>query len=382
MSRTVGEQVRAWSVVVGLAATSCHALPSGPVAWRSTAPAPTEATFVLPSDPRVAVMGRADRPDPGRLRIGYPGVTLRLRFEGTGLALRVTCDTPDARVAVLVDGGEPRTVRLPRGTGDVVLARGVSPGPHAIDVVHSTETWQGIVTVRGFLLDPGARLLTPDPWAPRRMLFIGDSVTCGEAIDRAADCKKNPDWWDAYASYGMLVARALHAQSHLVCYGGRGLIRDWRGRKDVLNAPGFLDLAIADEAAPSRWDHAAYVPEAIVVSLGTNDFSLSIGDLPPRADFVSAYVAFARILRARYPGAHVFLTEGAIVNDEVDPGRPQKRVLREYIAETARLLDDAHVHVVEARHYAGDACDAHPTREQHAAMARDLEPVVREILGW
>jgi hypothetical protein len=40
------------------------------------------------------------------------------------------------------------------------------------------------------------------------------------------------------------------------------------------------------------------------------------------------------------------------------------------------------VHVVPSNHYPGDAANAHPTGEQHAAMARDFEPVVRRVTGW
>jgi hypothetical protein len=45
-------------------------------------------------------------------------------------------------------------------------------------------------------------------------------------------------------------------------------------------------------------------------------------------------------------------------------------------------LADPKVHDVESVHYPGDACDPHPTGEQHRLMARDLEPILRRTLGW
>ena len=239
-----------------------------------------------------------------------------------------------------------------------------------------------VVNVRGFLLAPGGRLLDPAPWPKRRMLFVGDSVTCGERIDRQPGETEPFASSNGTLSYGMRLARALDAQCHLVCYGGRGLVRDWRGRTDVLTGPQLFDLAVADEVGGPPWDHASYIPDVVFVSLGTNDFNLAIGPLPEREPWVSAYVTFVRTIRSRYPDAHVFLTEGAIVSDADDPKRPRKTVLREYLAETARRLGDPRVHVVPSQHYPGDPSNAHPTGEQHAAMARDLEPVIREVMGW
>ena len=205
-------------------------------------------------------------------------------------------------------------------------------------------------------------------------------MTCGENVDRAAGaCRKDASHWNAAESYGMRLARALGAEAHLVCYGGRGLTRDWQGRTDVPNAPRFFDLALPEDGGPA-WDHAAWAPDVIVVSLGTNDFSAAAGALPEREEWVSAYVAFVRQIRARHPSAGIVLTEGAIVND--DPARAARTVLRACLDDAVRRLGDPRVvHAPSARH-PGDACDAHPTAEEHAAMARELEPAVRALASW
>jgi Carbohydrate esterase 2 N-terminal/GDSL-like Lipase/Acylhydrolase family len=344
--------------------------------------APAEARLVAASDPSVVIVGRFARADAGAVRLGYPGVTLRVDFEGTWLSMRAISSTPDNRVAVLVDGGEPRVVRLPQGESTTLLAEGLTPGTHSVDVVRRTETWQGLLTVRGFVLASDGRLLPPSPLPRRRMLFIGDSVTCGEGVDRPPTCIKDAAAFsNAYLSYGMLLARRFDAQCHLVCYGGRGVLRDWQGKRDVLHAPQFFDLALPEETAAATWDHAAYTPDVVFVSLGTNDFNIALGPPPEREEFVATYVRFVRAIRARYPEAQVLLTEGAIINDG-DPQHPQKTVLREYLNETARRVGDARVHVIPSTHYPGDACDGHPTGAQHAAMARDLEAPIRELLGW
>ena len=343
--------------------------------------ATTTDDLIPPSDARIAVMGRVDRSDPARMRIGYPGVTVRVRFEGGSLSMRVAATTADCHIAVILDGGEPRVVRLAKGASEVSLAEGLASGEHTVDVVHRTETWVGVVTLLGLRLGPGARLLDAPAWPRRRMLFIGDSVTCGEGVDRAPEHRQGrPAGWNPYLSYGMLLARRFDAQCQLVCFGGRGLLRDWQGRRDVLNAPQFFDLAVPDELAPPAWDHAAYPPDVVIVSLGTNDFNLGIGELPDREEWVETYVRFVRTIRSHYPDAHILLTEGAIVDDT--PERGQRSTLRAYIAQTVARLADPKVRAIESRHYSGDAADAHPPGAAHAAMARDLEPFIRAAVGW
>jgi lysophospholipase L1-like esterase len=343
-------------------------------------PRAKEPVRISPSDARVTLVGRAARLEPGKLRIGYPGVTLRVAFDAPELALEVEASSDSSRLGVVLDGGDERMVRLKRGTQRLLLAEGLAPGVHSVALVHRTETWQGVITIQGLVVERGQFL--PAPAArPRRLLVIGDSVTCGEAIDRKPDCNKNPDWWDPSASYGMLLGRALDAEVHLVCYGGRGLIRDWQGHRDVLNAPQFFELSVPDAAEPLAWNHADYTPDLIVVSLGTNDFNLALGALPSAAEYVPAYVSFVRTLRARHPMAKIVLTEGAMVSDDADPTRPQRSVLRSYLRETVERVHDGAVSHFEASHQPGDACDPHPTREQHQRMAAELGIEARRLLG-
>jgi lysophospholipase L1-like esterase len=356
------------------------------IAGPTLAVAADGAAWLPPDGPQVAIMGRVDRTSPGRVRIGYPGVTIRLRFTGTQVLARLASNSGNTYVAVIVDGAPPAVVHVAQGMNAYPLAKGLGAGEHVLDLVHRTETWEGILTVAGFRLDSGAKLLDATPWPSRKLLVIGDSMTCGEGVDRGSDCTKTTfAMSNGYDSYGMLLARRLDAQCQLVCFGGRGLIRDWRGRTDVLTAPQFFDLALPEEDGPPppAWSPEAFVPGVVIVSLGTNDFNLSIGPLPAREQFVPAYVAFVRRLRGLYPEAHVFLTEGAIVNDGDDPAGPHPRtVLNDYIDATIKELADPFVHHPKASHFPGDECNPHPTGEQHRLMAQELEPQIRAVLGW
>ncbi len=331
--------------------------------------------------PAIAITGRVQRLNQGAIRFGYPGVELRTKFAGRRLALRAHSTSDISYLDVQIDGQPLQILQLGAEPQTFELVDAQNIVSHQVSIMHRSETWHGLVTVEGFETDAKAQLKAPRQ-PERKMLIIGDSVTCGEAIDRTSNCQKSTRWWNPRQSYGLLTAEALEAQVHLVCYGGRGLIRSWNGRTDEGNAPEFFEQTLPGAQPKIAWDHDQYHPDLILVALGTNDFSLGIGPLPLREFYVSAYRKFIQHLRVLYPDATIALTEGAIVNDYADPERPQKTVLRRYIAETVQGLEDSKIHFVPASHFPGDECDAHPTKEQHHSMADELAPVLGELMDW
>lgn len=348
------------------------------------------AERVEATDPRVAVMGRVVVAD-GALAFGYPGVTLRLCFEGTRLWVTGSSNQGRSHLGVVYRGVMSNDVVLPQQESNVLLwqaPEGAAAREHCVDVVHLTETWIGVATLRSFVVE--GEVKAAEPFPRRKLLFIGDSVTCGEAVRRRPECSKDESWWDAYHSYGAVAARALDAQVQLVCFGGRGVVRDWQGKRDVLNAPEFFGLVIPEEGAPA-YPMGDYVPDAMVVSLGTNDFNPTLGAFPPRTEFVSKYAAFLKELIATYPAARVWISEGAIVSDanlELNEGATrgepakQKSTLRAYLQEIVALLANPRVRYLPAKHYPADTCDAHPTRAEHESMAKDVVDGIRRQLDW
>ena len=388
---------RAWRSAVALSLLATFAVacrtqsaadnPASPPPLNDQSPASIstfEGPTISASDERVATMGRTLTDDSGALRFGYPGVTLRFCFHGNHLSVIGSSSSGRSRVRLRVDGEPVKDVVLPQGETEIHGWSSPEPSAdgsskHCAELVHQTETWLGMVSVKGFRVDGD---LTPAPALPeRKLLFVGDSVTCGEALLRQPGCQKNESWWDADGSYGALTARALQAQFQLVCFGGKGVVRDWQGKTDVLNAPQFFPLTIPDESVDAPWDMQRYVPDAVVISLGTNDFNLALGEFPRREHFVSTYVRFIKEVLSNFPAAVVFVTEGAIVNDD-EPGAPQKTTLQQYLKRVVQELGSPQVVYVPATHYAGDTCDPHPTTEQHAAMAADLTPVIAKHLDW
>jgi lysophospholipase L1-like esterase len=351
-----------------------------PVVVCSNAWAQAAAQVVPINDPHLRLMGRTDDRDPAHPRLAYPATGLEFRFKGTSAQLQLTADTPNSALTIVIDHKAPRLQILKRGANTLMLGENLDEFAHTVEIYKRTETWQGSLTLDGLTLPAGATLLDLPPVPQRKLMFVGDSVTCGVGIDNNAQCTHDPQLPDinAYESYGMLLGRRLDADTQLVCYGGRGLVRDYRGltiTDNVVNIPDFLSLSIASDKPEGRvpWDASRFQPDAIFMCIGTNDMNLEKTKPLDETAWVAAYVAFLHKVRGLYPGSLIFITEGSIVTDPL-----LARMVQRAAAESL----DSRVIYVPSQHYPGNGCNGHPTGIQHRHMADDFEPVLRRALEW
>ncbi|RZT09475.1 GDSL-like Lipase/Acylhydrolase family protein [Duganella sp. CF402] len=328
------------------------------------------AASITAADPYVARMGRTEVAADGGVRFSYPGVSFFLNFEGTRLGAVAQASGDQSYLDVIVDGAE-RRIRLSAGRQTLSLADGLPAGQHSVEIVNRSETWQGSAALLGFDTDGTWRAAPALP--SRKLLLLGDSVTCGASLDRVAGEKAGAAWANPRASYGMLMAQRLNAQVQLVCYGGRGLIRTWEGKTDDMNLADYYGMALPTQPVAVPWNQRDYRPDAILVAIGTNDMTTGI---PEREQYVQAYVKLVRTLLQDHPQAQIMLTEGGILRDE------KQAALRGYIADTVRRVGDLRVHAIASTGYPGDDIDGHPTKEQNLSIVNDLLPQVRAIMHW
>ena len=224
----------------------CQFQPSTAAQAQSAQTAPAQ---ILANDDRIQLIGRIDDRNPLRPRLAFPGTEIRLRLHGASMQIVVSSNSDKSALTIVVDHGTPRLQLLHAGSNDLPISVVPAEGDHTFEIIKRTETWQGILTFVSISLPEGATLLPPPMHPVRKLMFVGDSVTCGAGVNNNATCKPDPEnpANDAYNSYGLLLGRRLDAEIQLVCYGGRGLVRDYRGlgiADTVLNAPQFLTLLI------------------------------------------------------------------------------------------------------------------------------------------
>jgi len=321
--------------------------------------------------------GRTAPQADGSVAMGFPGITTHLAFDGARLLVRTDASSANVYLDVSVDGGAFKRVRLPQGEGEALLFEGAA-GPHTVELVKRTEAWEGFLRVREFEAPQGV-FLAPPSLPERRLLFIGDSITAGYAADIGPEEAASGDKIRGSSgrnTYGYVIARELDAQVHLVAYGGRGILRDWQGiPTPYQRMPELYERTLPDDAA-SRWDHSAYVPGAVVVCLGQNDFNTGI---PDQVEWVQGYVEFVRKIARDFPDAKIFLVNSPMHGND---GVPRRDALIGYLEEVVKQAKLPQVSTITIPQRPGVPGDGHPTAEEHRLMAAQIAPLLKQALGW
>lgn len=316
----------------------------------------------------VHYLGRFDWREPAGPRCEWSGCTLRARFRGTGIGLRLR-GAPN-HLAVTLDARPATRLRFDGAQEHHLLASDLPHGEHEIEVIRLTEASFGSLQFLGFDIHDGELVESPVPYT-RTLELVGDSITCGYG-NQAADglCGFEAETENESLAYGALAARALDAAHEVVAWSGRGL-RENYAKEPGPHMPELYERVLASDAT-TRWDFAGRPVDLVVIHLGTNDGWN--GD--PGEPFTEAHARFLEQLRALRPETPLL----AVMAPEPDgvAARVEEAVRR-------RQQADPHVHFLRFAAYDpahGYGADFHPSVAAHRAMASELETAVRSILGW
>jgi lysophospholipase L1-like esterase len=352
-------------------------------------PAADGMVDVPPNDPNIFYLGRVDC-NPAGPSFAFPAVSVRLRFTGSALDLRLRdSGTGTAQSTnyydVSIDGAAPTRLEMTAGDQVYPLARDLSDGEHSAEIVKRVESNgnSGKGQVLGFRVREGAALL-PVAQKPLRVEFIGDSITCGYGDELSTTM---PDMFhyttlnsNANAAYGALVARELDAEYVAVAISGRGVYRNYSDGAGEL-APVFYNDTLPDDSAAPAWDFTRYVPDVVVVNLGTNDFS------PPGPDhdaYRTAYTAFLKQIRGHYPDALLLAVVGTMLSDGFPAGVMAWTTNQSDVSGVVNDLTaqgDTNVHYLALTPQSAPfGEDYHPTLATHQQMAQAVATELERLL--
>ncbi len=326
----------------------------------------TDTTDVGPTE-AVHFFGRFDRRDPQSPACAWSNCGFGVRFEGDTLDVKLS-GAGAITFQVVLDGevyGEITTDGWEWSSDPSVntyrVAEGLTAGEHDVELYRNPEAMFGAVAFHGFEAVNGSLIESPPPF-DRKIEIIGDSISAGYGND---GCPFSAATEIGASAYGPLAARQLGAVANVEAWSGKGMVMDYNGGTDE-QMPYLYGYALPDDPQ-TGWDYADYIPDVVVVNLGTNDFNGGVN----RNTYMATYEEFVIRLRGYYPDAYILCavnSSGDAFSDEVD----------EIIAD----LGDPNVEKIELGVPNWSGCDGHPDLAAHRMMADTLAARLRAELGW
>jgi hypothetical protein len=386
-------------IVLGIILLNCTKKKTDPEPGNNTTETDTTTYIYHADNNKIQYSGRISFADPKKPKFSAPGVYIKAKFKGTSCTVFFNDQFlwgGKNYYDVIIDNITYKVTPV-AGVSMYKIASNLSNGTHTVTFVKRTESSIGNCEFLGFRFGEIQSL----PAKPtRKMQFIGNSISCGsgnEAANNSAQCSE--DGWgqpyhNNYLAFGPVMARTLNAEYHVTAVSGIGAYRNYSGQYDARTMPQVYDLLYLESNAPSiTWNVNQFVPDAIVIELGTNDFSPGDPSFEPgrvpyidSATYVDTYKAFVTTLRGYYPNAHIFCLSSPMLGDGW-PNASDKSAtnLKNDLTGVVNYFNnngDSKVHKFFVTHINGTGCGTHPSAAQHADIAFEVGNYVKSVMGW
>lgn len=327
--------------------------------------------------PEVEYIGRFDFEDDSGPRFGWSASTISANFWGTSVSVRLKSFGRNYFVVLVDDEIITPSLKLKEDTEETYsLIAGLEEEKHKITLFKRTEFNIGSVQFKGFDFKDG-RLLPKDPNKKLRLEIIGDSISCGFGIEGDnPDIEYDPKYDNSYYSYGSVAARELDAEHRIIACSGFGLVRNYGGEM-VNTMPKMYSHVIPN--GTKEWDYSKWQPDAVVINLGTNDFSE--GYLPTKELFVGTYIKFVSRMHKNYLKAKIICSIGPVIEGrELEITR---RYVKEEVVDALRKENNDWIYFLEFNHQLdenGRGISNHPSLKTHFIDGKFLAKKIKEIL--
>lgn len=344
------------------------------------------SAFIFCDEIEVGSATRADIPEVsyvGRTSVSPEGF-VRYDWTGTYFSTTLHGDRLDAEIEVkgeswfnvFVDDSLAGNFSVKDADTLVTLAEGLGAGSHEVKVQKRTEGEYGMVTVKGFVLPAGCGLSPVRARNCRHIEFIGNSLTCGfgtEGKDRNEPFKVSTE--NCNLSYAAIISRYFDADYTMIAHSGQGAVRNYGDSLTVSSLCMQGRMLRTFDTDTLLWRGNSYVPDLVVINLGTNDFSLP--PYPCEKEFVDGYCNLISQIFSLY-GKIPVLCVCPPTTGEPLPG---------YLEKVHDRMQDAPVYLmVLTRGLYNDNSDLgsawHPNYSGQLKMAMGIIPYISTITGW
>ena len=363
----------------------------------ATTAAPTVPTeeSVFPDSTHVKLIGRT-LAENGTLWLAQSASGIEFTFNGTHASVDLAGDSSAfgqtdsmARYAVYVNGKKTVDEMMDNYEKSIEIFTSDETENVTVKILKLSESANSTFGIKSLNVTSLGGI-SPTPEKDLKIEFIGDSITCAYGVD---DEDRNHHFStkteDATKSYAFKTAEKLDADYSMVCYSGHGIISGYTDKAGKINSSSLVPPVYEQFAKTygssgsffdedTAWDFSAFVPDYIVVNLGTNDDSYTKGKQERIDEYISAYVDFLKMLRKDNPDSHIIGALG-IMGDSLYSA--VEKAYDQYTSETGDTNVSTFRLSVQDVNTNGVAADWHPTEKTHEIAAEELSGYISSLIS-
>lgn len=367
--------------------------PNSPSIAEDTPPFRLVGRFEISQDPN----------HPGYV-FGWSASTMIASISGTGVKVNLTdinniftVTDPNTQILetinnvfdVYVDGTFNNTFTITSDQNSYTAVENLSDGNHTIAVVKRTSGDVGETIFGGFESLNGSTFSIPSIDTNRRIEFIGDQILVGyQENPNGSTPTCSPDLENIDVTFASLTAKSLDAEFTAIAYPGKGLYQNADCPSDSKTMPDIYPRILPNQDA-NTWDFSSWIPQVVVVNLGTNDYATNEDPnclTPSNANMTTTWVTFLNTIRTDYPSALIFAMIGPSVHDYTSTSTTNNRInAQQALQDAITQLGDVHLFYFDCPEDDGSngyACDIEPSAETHQTIATQLVDAIKTEMGW
>ncbi|MGN1062043.1 MAG: GDSL-type esterase/lipase family protein [Candidatus Scatosoma sp.] len=254
---------------------------------------------------------------------------------------------------------------------DVPLASGLDEGWHTVKVEKCTQDFRNRIYLNGVSCD--GKFSAPPEKPERKIEVFGDSITCGHSNLRLSNDALDSDGEDGMQTYATLTAKKLNAQVNVLSKSGI-VLGNYNNNECIQTSLKHVSVGLPYD----EWDLYDYIPDAVVILLGTNDNTYinkyaNLTPAPSWQAFENKYKEFLTELQGYYGQNVTFFLCCGLWN----PWQAER--LEPILNRIKTSLSDMDIEVVK---FADKTSSIHPSVADHTTASEILTAKIKECKGW
>jgi len=302
-------------------------------------------------------------------------------FKGTMLGMRYKEEligkanlTGEGYIGIFTDGANDasKSFNVLKSTENITqfnVCENLENGQHSIKVLKCTEAAAAVISVYEIYTD--GYFIEPKGKPVRKIEIYGDSISAGRAARKAAGGNENnsTSQENALLTYASYSALNLNAQTSLFCMSGScsGVYSNLTDSNPVVK--NFEKYSPVSEEI---WDFSKYIPDVVVIDLGTNDILGASSQADFEIEFERQYKAFVSKIRDKYPETYIILCYGTY------SGSVDFTAYSQVYKNIAESFADGKVFCLQF-----NPCSlSHPSYIENKVYGSILSEKIKTITGW